>query len=141
MALNSQGRTQANMGVAVGDVDGDGLFDLFVTHLTDETNALWVQKPRGWFQDQTTAAGLTAPTWPGTGWGTVLADFDHDGDADLALVNGRVIAPGSRSPGSPSRGGGTPSATNSSPTTGPGGSATSRPRTPRSAARRASPAA
>jgi hypothetical protein len=28
--------------------------------------------------------------WRGTGFGTVLADFDHDGALDLALVNGRV---------------------------------------------------
>jgi hypothetical protein len=99
VAVNSEGKTQANMGVAVGDVDGNGLFDLFVTHLTDETNALWVQNPRGWFRDQTTAAGLTAPAWPGTGWGTVLADFDHDGDADLALVNGRVMRAREPQPG------------------------------------------
>jgi hypothetical protein len=90
VAVNCEGRVQANMGIAVGDVDGNGLFDLFVTHLTDDTHALWVQKPRGVFRDGTLAAGLTRPAWPGTGWGTVLADFDHDGHCDLALVNGRV---------------------------------------------------
>ena len=141
VACNGMGNTQANMGVAVGDVDGDGLFDVFVTHLTNETNALWVQKPRGWFRDGTTAAGLTAPAWPGTGWGTVLADFDHDGHSDLALVNGRVSRAGSPDPASRSPGAGTPNGTNCSPTTGPGGSATSRPTTPRSVARRAYTAA
>jgi enediyne biosynthesis protein E4 len=99
VAYNCLGKAQANMGVAVGDANGDGLFDLFVTHLTDETNALWVQQPRGWFRDGTTAAGLTAPRWPGTGWGTVLADFDHDGAADLALVNGRVMRAPEPQPG------------------------------------------
>ena len=29
----------------------------------------------------------------GTGFGTVLADFDQDGALDLAVVNGRVTAP------------------------------------------------
>jgi hypothetical protein len=42
------------------------------------------------FQDRTAAAGLASPGWRGTGFGTVLADFDHDGALDLAIVNGRV---------------------------------------------------
>jgi hypothetical protein len=83
------------MGVAAGDVDGDGLFDLFVTHLTEETNTLWRQGPRGKFRDQTIDSGLASAAWRGTGFGTVLADFDHDGAPDLALVNGRIARPAS----------------------------------------------
>jgi hypothetical protein len=90
IAYNCMGRTEANMGIAVGDVDGDGLFDVLVTHLTEETHTLWSQGPRGLFQDRTASAGLTHPSWRGTGFGTVLADFDHDGALDLAVVNGRV---------------------------------------------------
>jgi hypothetical protein len=93
IAYNAMGKAEANMGIAVGDVDGDGLFDVFVTHLTDETNTLWRQGPRGVFQDRTVGLGLANPRWRGTGFGTVLADFDHDGALDLALVNGRVKRP------------------------------------------------
>jgi hypothetical protein len=89
-ALCGMGQTQGNMGVAFGDTAGSGLFDLFVTHLVDETHTLWRQRPRGVFQDQTGVAGLTSPGWRGTGFGTVLADFDHDGALDLAIVNGSV---------------------------------------------------
>jgi hypothetical protein len=78
------------MGIALGDVAGEGSFDVFVTHLTEETQTLWRQGPRGLFQDGTAAAGLARPGWRGTGFGTVLADFDHDGAPDLAVVNGRV---------------------------------------------------
>src|SRR5207249_10758236 len=84
------GRPQANMGVALGDVSGGGQFDLYVTHLTEESNTLWKQGTRGLFRDQTAAAGLASPHWHGTGFGTVLGDFDHDGALDLAVLNGRV---------------------------------------------------
>ena len=116
------------MGVALGDVDGDGLFDLFVTHLTEETNTLWKQGPRGLFRDRTVAAGLAAPRWRGTGFGTVLADFDHDGALDLAVVNGRVDrgAPAARRRRWGRSGAATPSATSCSPTTAAAASATCR---------------
>jgi hypothetical protein len=90
VAYNAMGQAAAGMGVALGDVDGDGLFDLFVTHLTEETNTLWKQGPRGLFHDRTAAAGLGAARSRGTGFGTVLGDFDQDGALDLAVANGRV---------------------------------------------------
>jgi hypothetical protein len=90
IAYNNMAQAQAGMGVTLGDVDGDGLFDVFVTHLTDETNTLWRQGPRGIFRDGTRAAGLIQPAARGTGFGTFLGDFDCDGLLDLAVVNGRV---------------------------------------------------
>ena len=93
IAYNCLGHAEANMGIAAGDVDGDGLFDVLSTHLTEETLTLWRQGPRGTFQDRTAGAGLMSPSWRGTGFGTVLADFDHDGALDLAVVNGRIKRP------------------------------------------------
>jgi hypothetical protein len=90
LAYNALGKAEGNMGITLGDADADGLFDVFVTHLTDETNTLWKQGPRGMFQDRTVASGLSRPHWRGTGFGTVLGDFDHDGALDLAVVNGAV---------------------------------------------------
>ena len=89
VAVNVVGAVAANMGVACGDVDGDGLDDLFVTHLDTETHTLWRQGPRGTFADATAAAGL-ARARRGTGFGVALADFDLDGDLDLAWANGRI---------------------------------------------------
>jgi enediyne biosynthesis protein E4 len=91
LALNRMGVSEANMGIALGDVFGSDLFDVFITHLNMETNTLWTQEPRGRFQDRTVATGLTRTLWRGTGFGTVLADFDQDGKLDLAVVNGHVL--------------------------------------------------
>ncbi len=90
VAFNGSGNEQSNMGATVGDVDGDERLDLFITHLTSETHTLWRQTATGLFQDATSAAGLAAPHWHGTGFGTILADFDLDGALDIAVVNGRV---------------------------------------------------
>ncbi len=90
LATGLLGRPQADMGIAIGDVDGDGNIDVFITHLTEETHTLWRQDPPGLFRDETASAGLATPRWRGTGFGTVLADFDLDGWLDLAIVNGRV---------------------------------------------------
>ena len=61
-----------------------------MSHLTSETNTLWQQGPAGRFRDQSNAWGLTAVKRRGTGFGTVMADFDHNGTLDIAVVNGRV---------------------------------------------------
>lgn len=90
VAFTGDGKTAANMGIAVGDVDGDGLADLFVTHLTSEMNTLWKQGPPGRFLDRTLATSAVATRWRGTGFGTAMADLDLDGWPDLVIVNGRV---------------------------------------------------
>ena len=89
VAFTQMGAAYAGMGVAAGDADNDGLLDLYVTHLTSESNTFWKQGPRGQFRDLTPIWGSGAK-WRGTGFGTLMADFDLDGFADLAVVNGRV---------------------------------------------------
>jgi hypothetical protein len=90
VAYNFMGQAEANMGIGWGDVDGDGLEDVLVTHLSTETNTLWKQGPVGSFQDATMFSGLNRPRWRATGFGVVLGDFDHDGALDVAIVNGRI---------------------------------------------------
>jgi hypothetical protein len=90
LAYNAMGTAAANMGTAFGDVDGDGLGDLFITHLTEEFHGLWKQGPRGIFSDSVAMAGLQQQAWRGTGFGTVLADIDCDGALDLMFLNGLV---------------------------------------------------
>ena len=94
VAYTAMGKAYAGMGVAIGDTSNSGMFDLYVTHLGSETNTLWKQGPRGQFRDRTVETGLTATRWRGTGFGTLLADFNLDGFLDMAIVNGRVFRGG-----------------------------------------------
>lgn len=93
VAYDGSGRPLANMGIALADLRGVGRFDVFVTHLTEETNTLWRQVRPGVFVDSTTASGLARGRWRGTGFGTCFADFDNDGQHDAAVANGRVARP------------------------------------------------
>ncbi|MGE5232500.1 MAG: CRTAC1 family protein [Acidobacteriota bacterium] len=90
VALNGDGRAQANMGIAAQDFDDDGDIDLFVTHIQGEGSTLWMNLGRGMFEDRTAALGLAAPTLPLTGFGTGWIDVDNDGKLDLLAVNGAV---------------------------------------------------
>ncbi|HEX4610944.1 MAG TPA: CRTAC1 family protein, partial [Urbifossiella sp.] len=90
VAYNGMGKAWAGMGVALGDVNGDGMADILVSHLGIETNTLWVQSSRGLYADRTAGSGLAAGGWRGTGWGITLSDFNHDGRLDSVVVNGRV---------------------------------------------------
>jgi hypothetical protein len=90
VATNGAGQAQAGMGIGWADVDGDGLMDLFITHLPEEGNTLWLQGPRGLFVDRAALSGLSQPRWRATGFGTTLADFDHDGAPDAVVVNGAI---------------------------------------------------
>ncbi len=88
-AVNQVGAAEAGMGVMAVDLEYDGDLDLFLSHLSAESNTLYINK-LGQFEDQTAALGLGLPSIPFTGFGVGFADFNHDGDLDLYVANGRV---------------------------------------------------
>lgn len=88
-AVNMQGKSEAGMGVSTVDIDHDGDLDLFVTHLNLETNTFYLNEGE-WFTDATSQLGLVAPSMEFTGFGIGFADFDHDGNLDIYVANGRV---------------------------------------------------
>src|ERR1700752_1264306 len=89
-AVNRNGQTEAGMGIDAGDFDGNGTDDIFVTHLMDETNTLFVNLGQALFEDRTREAGLGMPGRRFTGFGTFFFDYDNDGWLDLFVANGAV---------------------------------------------------
>jgi len=89
--VDRNGATQAGMGLAVGDPDGDLDLDLFVTNFDDESNTLYRNGGEGLFTDATIAFGLSAASRLPVGFGCAFEDFDLDGDVDLAVANGHII--------------------------------------------------
>jgi hypothetical protein len=90
-ALDQNGAAQAGMGIATGDVDGNGLIDLFVTNFAEDASTLYLNRGKCLFSDETRRYGLFEPTYAPLSWGTVLEDFDLDGHLDLFIANGHIF--------------------------------------------------
>lgn len=90
VAANYEGTTQATMGIALGDVDGNGKPDLFSTNFSSDTNTLHLNLGEGFFEDRTAQFGLGIISRPFLSWGCGLFDFDLDGDEDLFIASGHV---------------------------------------------------
>ncbi len=89
-SASSSGELEASMGVVAGDLDGDGDEDLFMAHLRQQTNTIYLNDGSGLFHDASLETGLGSPSWPFTGFGTAVFDYDNDGWLDLMVVNGAI---------------------------------------------------
>jgi len=90
LAVDREGQTRANMGIAADDCNGDGLLDLFVTTFADEPKTLRIQQSEQMFLDMTREANLRDSGFKMLGFGTQFLDGELDGLPDLVVANGHV---------------------------------------------------
>ena len=84
------------MGACAGDVDNDGLIDIYITNVGP--NALFRNAGNGRFEEVPKAGGADTSLWSTS---CAFVDFDRDGDLDLFVTNYVDIRP---KPGSASAG-------------------------------------
>lgn len=76
-------------GLAVGDVDGDGLEDLYVCDGGSLPNQLYLQQPDGTAKEVALDWGVA---WLEDSRSALLLDLDNDGDQDLVVATIAMIA-------------------------------------------------
>jgi enediyne biosynthesis protein E4 len=95
LAYAADGRARAGMGLAAGDLYGNGGEGIVVTNLPQEGFTLFSRQTNGDFMDTTVQVGLLQPSLPLTGFGVGLLDIQNRGLLDLFSANGAVLtAPG-----------------------------------------------
>ena len=82
---------RAGMGLAIGDLDGDGRPEIFVTNFAGEPKTLYRNVEGTLFDDATESSGVERPSLPYVEWGTDIVDLDDDGRPDLVMVSGHLI--------------------------------------------------
>ena len=74
--------TDGMQGIAVGDVNGDGLDDFYVCQIAPLPNRLFVQHPDGTATDMSAHAQVD---WMEPTHSALFVDLDNDGDQDLLI--------------------------------------------------------
>ena len=90
VAGNAGGGFQACMGVALGDIDRDGLPDLGVTNFFGESTSIYRGLAPGVFAEQSGLLGVAGPSKTKLGFGIGFDDFDNDGRLDILTANGHI---------------------------------------------------
>ncbi|TNF70945.1 MAG: CRTAC1 family protein [Acidobacteria bacterium] len=97
-ALDGMGNAQAGMGMAAGDLDNDGLPDLFVSNFWKDVSTFYRNLGDFIFEDATLELGLRQSTYLPLSWGTTLSDLDHDGGLEIFIANGHIFPQADQAP-------------------------------------------
>ncbi len=86
-----------DMGVTLGDYDGDGELDIYITNIEDYStyegpghNVMFHNLGNGRYEETSRSLGVDRGYW---GWGTSFFDCENDGLQDIFEVNGWTAYP------------------------------------------------
>jgi len=75
------------------DLNNDGLPDIAIAALQNETFPVFQNNGKGGFAEITARSGMTALSNPMSGYSVNIADFDNDGSKDIFVSCGDVASP------------------------------------------------
>jgi enediyne biosynthesis protein E4 len=90
IAVSSEGREMAGMGVGIGDFELNGHLDVLKTHFQREPSGLYRNSGKAEFVDVAAECGLGREN-RFVSWGAGIVDLDNDGYPDIFLVTGNVF--------------------------------------------------
>jgi hypothetical protein len=91
IAASEDGGYEAGMGIDAADVNGDGLPDVYITHLDFELNRLYHNNGDGSFTDATYSSGIGNKARLLSGVAAKFLDYDNDGWIDIVQLNGAML--------------------------------------------------
>ena len=89
-SVSDRGTPDGSMSIDLGDYNGDGLGDLWVSNYERETFAIYRNQTGSFFRHVSDVTGISAVAGKFVGWGAAFCDVDLDGDEDVLTANGHV---------------------------------------------------
>ena len=90
IALSSEGKARAGMGVDTGDFTNSGTSGIAITNFDNEMIGLYREMKKGVYEDVSTQSGVGLPSKNSLGFGCAFCDVNLDGYLDLVVANGHI---------------------------------------------------
>ncbi len=90
IALSSEGKARAGMGIDTADFTNSGTAGIAITNFDNEMIGLYREVKKGVYEDISTQSGVGLPSKNSLGFGCAFFDANLDGFLDLCVANGHI---------------------------------------------------